>query len=221
MLVVLWLHVPALFVFSVAMGYPLLHSLLDCAPPAIAAIAAHYAQGRKLRSAIAATGLLSCSALTVHISGGYIEGHFDFFVMIVVLTLYEDWIPFLLATFYVVLHHGIGSAIGKHAVFNHPDAIAHPVEVGRHPRRLRARRGPRLDRLVAAERAGAREQGRGARGRSRERGALPLDVRGRHDRHVPVDRGRAPDAGQPGLLPDAGTHVRGAATARLAGADAL
>jgi diguanylate cyclase (GGDEF)-like protein/PAS domain S-box-containing protein len=126
MLVVLWLHVPALFVFSLFMGYPVLHSLLDSAPPAVAALAAQYAHGRKLRSAIAATGLLTCSALTVHISGGYIEAHFHFFVMIVVLTLYEDWIPFLLATFYVVLHHGVGSAFAEHAVFNHPDAIAHP-----------------------------------------------------------------------------------------------
>jgi diguanylate cyclase (GGDEF)-like protein/PAS domain S-box-containing protein len=126
MLVVLWLHVPALFLFSVVQGYPVWHSLLDAAPVALAAIAAQHANGRKLRSAVAATGLLTCSALTVHVSGGYIEAHFHFFVMIVLLTLYEDWVPFLLATFYVVLHHGLGSAIGKHAVFNHPDAIAHP-----------------------------------------------------------------------------------------------
>src|SRR5215203_2260547 len=126
MLRVLWLHVPALFVFSLVQGYPVFHSLLDCAPVALAAIAAQHAKGRKLRSAVAATGLLTCSALTVHISGGYLEAHFHFFVMIVLLTLYEDWIPFLLATFYVVLHLGVGSAIGTHAVFNHPDGIAHP-----------------------------------------------------------------------------------------------
>ena len=126
MLVVLWMHVPALFLFSLVQGYPLFHALLDCLPVALAAVAAKHAKGRKLRSAVAATGLLTCSALTVHISGGYIEAHFHFFVMIVLLTLYEDWIPFLLATFYVALHHGLGSAVGKHAVFNHPDAIAHP-----------------------------------------------------------------------------------------------
>jgi diguanylate cyclase (GGDEF)-like protein/PAS domain S-box-containing protein len=126
MLVVLWLHVPALFAFSLVQGYPLWHALLDCAPVALAAVAARYAHGRNLRSAIAATGLLTCSALTVHVSGGYIEAHFHFFVMIVLLTLYEDWVPFLLATFYVVLHHGTGTALGKHEVFNHPDAIAHP-----------------------------------------------------------------------------------------------
>jgi hypothetical protein len=47
--------------------------------------------------------------------------------MIVVLTLSEDWIPFLLATFYVVLHHGIGSSVGSgHLVFRDADHIAHP-----------------------------------------------------------------------------------------------
>ena len=95
-------------------------------PVALAAIAARYADGRKLRSAVVATGLLTSSALVVHVSGGYIEAHFHFFVMIALLTLYEDWVPFLLATFYVILHHGLGPALGRHAVFNHPDAIAHP-----------------------------------------------------------------------------------------------
>ena len=89
-------------------GLPGWHAALDAAPVAAAAIAERFADGRKLRSAIVATGLLTASALVVHVSGGYVEAHFHFFVMIVVLTLYEDWFPFLLATFYVVLHHGIG-----------------------------------------------------------------------------------------------------------------
>ena len=122
----LWFHAAGLLVFSLLQGYPLWHSLLDAAPVAGAAIAERYARGRKLRSAVVATGLLTSSALVVHVSGGYVEAHFHFFVMIVVLTLYEDWIPFLLATFYVVLHHGIGSSLGGHAVFRDADHIAHP-----------------------------------------------------------------------------------------------
>jgi diguanylate cyclase (GGDEF)-like protein/PAS domain S-box-containing protein len=126
MLVLLWAHSAGLFVFSLVSGFPVWHSLLDAVPVAVAAVLAQWATGRKLRSAIAATGLLTSSALVVHVSGGYIEAHFHFFVMIAVLTLYEDWIPFLLATGYVVIHHGIGPAFGRHEVFNHPDAIAHP-----------------------------------------------------------------------------------------------
>ena len=123
----LWFHVAGLFAFSLLQGFPIWHSALDTAPVAAAAIVERFADGRKLRSAIVATGLLTASALVVHVSGGYVEAHFHFFVMIVVLTLYEDWIPFLLATFYVVLHHGIGSSVGSgHLVFRDADHIAHP-----------------------------------------------------------------------------------------------
>ena len=55
-----------------------------------------------------------------------IEAHFHFFVVIGMLTLYQDWLPFLLAIAYVVLHHGVMGVIAPHSVYNHPDAIAHP-----------------------------------------------------------------------------------------------
>jgi diguanylate cyclase (GGDEF)-like protein/PAS domain S-box-containing protein len=122
----LWFHVAGLFVFSLLMGFPVWHAALDAAPVAGAAVADRFADGRKMRSAITATGLLTASALVVHVSGGYVEAHFHFFVMIVVLTLYEDWVPFLLATFYVVLHHGVAGSIGGHAVFRDADHLAHP-----------------------------------------------------------------------------------------------
>ena len=176
----LWFHVAGLFAFSLLQGFPVWHSALDAAPVAAAAIVERFADGRKLRSAIVATGLLTASALVVHVSGGYVEAHFHFFVMIVVLTLYEDWIPFLLATFYVVLHHGIGSSVGSgHLVFRDADHIAHPWKWAGIHAGVRRRRRARLDRVVAAERARAREPGGGARGRARERGALPLELRRR------------------------------------------
>jgi hypothetical protein len=73
---------------------------------------------RRVRSALGSLGLVSSSAILTHFSGGYIEAHFHFFVMIGVLTLYQDWLPFLVAIGYVVLHHGlaglrVGYAIGS------------------------------------------------------------------------------------------------------------
>jgi len=44
---------------------------------------------------------MSSSAILVHLSGGYIEFHFHFFVMLVFLALLQDWLPFLLAVGYV------------------------------------------------------------------------------------------------------------------------
>src|SRR5581483_3994389 len=71
-------------------------------------------------------GLVSSSAWLVKLSGGYIEMHFHYFVMVTLLALYQDWTPFLFAVSYVVFQHGIGGYFWPHTVYNHPDAWAHP-----------------------------------------------------------------------------------------------
>ena len=120
-------HALALPAIGIARGYGALHSLAEGGLLALAAlVAVSGIGGRKLRSMAVAFGLLTSSALVVHFSGGYIEAHFHFFVMIVVLALYEDWSPFLLALAYVVVHHGIVGGLDPESVYNHPDAFAHP-----------------------------------------------------------------------------------------------
>ena len=46
--------------------------------------------------------------------------------MIGVLTLYQDWTPFLVAIGYVVVHHGLMGVIAPSAVYEDPAARAHP-----------------------------------------------------------------------------------------------
>jgi diguanylate cyclase len=123
----LWLHVPTLFVFGLVMGQSVPHMLQESGIVAIAAwVAASERFTVKQRVIAASFGLISSSAILVHLSGGYIEAHFHFFVMIGVLTLYQDWIPFLVAISYVVLHHGLGGVLAPESVYNHPDAVGHP-----------------------------------------------------------------------------------------------
>ncbi|MFO1533353.1 MAG: ATP-binding cassette domain-containing protein, partial [Thermoplasmatota archaeon] len=55
-------------------------------------------------------------------SGGLIEFHFHFFVMVAVISLYQDWVPFLLTIAYVGLHHGIMGVLDPASVYNHADA---------------------------------------------------------------------------------------------------
>jgi diguanylate cyclase (GGDEF)-like protein len=81
---------------------------------------------RKWRSVSASMGLLTGSAALVDISGGLIEMHFSFFVVIVVLTLYEDWVPFLVAVTFVLIHHGVMGTIAPRAVFDNPAAWRDP-----------------------------------------------------------------------------------------------
>jgi diguanylate cyclase (GGDEF)-like protein len=82
--------------------------------------------GRLGRSLCVSLGLLTAAALLVHVTHGLIESHFYFFVVIVALTLYEDWKPFLLSVAYVLLHHGVIGMLAPHDVFNRPEEWARP-----------------------------------------------------------------------------------------------
>ena len=127
LLTVLWLHVVGLTLFAWLRGYDLIHALEHGAPLVVLAGMAMAAKSnRRAAAAFVSLGLITSSALLVHIWDGVIEGHFHFFVMIALLTLYEDWFPFLVAAAYVVLHHGLMGALDPGGVYNHPDAVAHP-----------------------------------------------------------------------------------------------
>jgi diguanylate cyclase (GGDEF)-like protein len=122
-----WLHAIGLAVFGIVAGFGIVQSVTDGLFVATgAAVASVPSLGRRLRAAAASFGLITSSALLVHLSGGLIESHFHFFVVIPILVLYQDWIPYLLALAYVVVHHGLLGAIQSSSVYNHPDAVAHP-----------------------------------------------------------------------------------------------
>jgi signal transduction histidine kinase len=82
--------------------------------------------GRTFQATAIAMGLMTASAVLVHLSGGYIEFHFHFFVMLTFLALLQDWIPYTLAILYIVLHHGIMGALWPEEVVNHAAAINAP-----------------------------------------------------------------------------------------------
>jgi len=78
-LVLLWLHVPALFVFGLARHESLLHSLVEAALVAVFVAAATALRPHRLPSTIlAALGLFTCSAVLVHLSGGFVEMHLEY-----------------------------------------------------------------------------------------------------------------------------------------------
>ena len=126
-LILLWLHVPLVVVYGVIEGNGLPHSIVEATVIALFGIGASPKTiPPVVRSSIATVGLVSCSAVLVHLSGGLIEMHFHFFVMVAVVTLYQAWLPFLLAIAFVVIHHGTVGVIHSNEVYNHPSAIAHP-----------------------------------------------------------------------------------------------
>lgn len=126
-LVLLWAHAAVVPGFALVRGYSLPHALLESAIlPATAIVASWSALPRRARTAAASLGLLSSSAILVHLSGGLIEVHFHFFVMVTLVALYHDWIPFLSSIAYVFVHHGLLGALDPDSVFNHAAALNHP-----------------------------------------------------------------------------------------------
>jgi signal transduction histidine kinase len=124
--VLLWLHAVGLAAYGISRGYSVPHLALEIAGIVAAAVAAAVAPGRMWRAGMGTLGLVACSALLVHLSGGLIEAHFHFFIVVILVTLYQSWVPFLLALLFVVVHHGTVGVIDPGSVYNHPAAVERP-----------------------------------------------------------------------------------------------
>ena len=126
-LIILTFYIVGLVAFGVFRGYGLQHVAIEGGAVAIFAMCALQPfGGRKLRSTLASIALLTAASIGVHLSGGKIEAHFQFFVVITLLMLYQDWLPFLVAIAYVVAEHGIIGVLLPTAVYNHAAAQSNP-----------------------------------------------------------------------------------------------
>src|SRR5688500_3622029 len=91
-----------------------------------AALACWPRTSRTFQATAVGFGLMSASGVLVHLSGGYIEAHFHFFVMLAFMALFQDWIPYLLAVAFVAVHHGVVGVIWPTEVYNHAAAYTSP-----------------------------------------------------------------------------------------------
>ena len=123
----IWIQAASTLVFGLASHvYPPVVVLECMIIAALGGVARIEVLAPRFRSAIATLALITTSAVIVQFSGGVIEAHFHFFVMLAVISLYQDWIPFLLAILYVAVDHGVIGTLFPNATFNNPAAIAHP-----------------------------------------------------------------------------------------------
>ncbi len=123
---VLALHVPGLFALGAWQGYDLWHVALELTVPVACVAFGRLAINPRLASFFVTAGLVYCSVVLVHLSGGMIEAHFHFFILIGLIALYQDWVPFLWNVVFTVLSHGLGSAIGSDLMFQHAAGQARP-----------------------------------------------------------------------------------------------
>jgi diguanylate cyclase (GGDEF)-like protein len=124
---VLWAHLPVLYAFALFRGFSAVGATVQVGALIVPAVAASLpVLSRNVRSAAASLGLVVGASVLVHLSGGSIEAHFQFFVVLGFLTLYQAWLPFLLALAYVVGEHGIVGALDPGLVYNNPGGQTHP-----------------------------------------------------------------------------------------------
>lgn len=122
-------HVPGIALFAFLRGFDLADCVVFAAAVATFSVAARLAEGHARSAAAAATlGLMTCSAIVLHLAGGRTEAKLHFLIVLAVVALYQDWLPFLLSITYVVLHHGVIGAVNPRAVYDHADAWRSPWE---------------------------------------------------------------------------------------------
>jgi signal transduction histidine kinase len=123
---VLGLHLPPLFAFAVWQGYGLSHAAAEIVVPGTCLVFARLARNRRLAAFFVTAGLVFCSSVLVHLSGGMIEAHFHFFILIGLIALYQDWVPFVWNVAFTVLSHGLGTVIASDLMFNHSEGQNRP-----------------------------------------------------------------------------------------------
>jgi signal transduction histidine kinase len=122
----LLLHLPLLFAFGVWRGRTVWDTLVVLSVPAACLVMGRLITQRRVASVFITAGLTYCSAVLVSFSGGSIEAHFHFFIMIGFIALYQDWVPFLWNVVFTVLSHGLGSALRTDLIFTHPAGQTSP-----------------------------------------------------------------------------------------------
>ncbi|HEU5472653.1 MAG TPA: methyl-accepting chemotaxis protein [Actinophytocola sp.] len=81
---------------------------------------------RRTRAILVSSGLLLAASALVHGGGGMTDLHFHYFVVLALISLYQDWVAFALAIAMVAVHHLVLGIVVPDMVFSSPEARANP-----------------------------------------------------------------------------------------------
>jgi methyl-accepting chemotaxis protein len=129
---ILWLHVPLVSGVAIATRegtsgphatalWAVITGIVLCA------VLAGILRSRRGNAVTVALGMLLGADALVHAGGGLTDLHFHFFVVLALVGLYQDWVPFAVAVGAVAVHHlGIGM-LAPDTVFSDSRAVANPL----------------------------------------------------------------------------------------------
>lgn len=84
-----------------------------------------------MRSSAVALTLLLCASVLAHVGGGLTDLHIGFYVLLVVVALYQSWAPFLTAIGFVAVHHSLMALVAPDAVVSASHAQDSPLPTPR------------------------------------------------------------------------------------------
>jgi diguanylate cyclase (GGDEF)-like protein/PAS domain S-box-containing protein len=91
------------------------------------AVAAAGIRQRRAGSLVVSLGLLLSAALLVSFGGGRTDLHFGFFLVVGLISLYQDWLPLALSVVLVVVHHLVMGEMAPAVLYSDPRAAAEAV----------------------------------------------------------------------------------------------
>src|SRR5450631_1435773 len=106
---VIFVHVPFAAAVGVLCGHPVIGLALSAIAAVLCALAYAAARGTRSFRVYAAALLMVDSAALIAASGGQTAMHFHVFIVLTFLILYFDWLPIVVASVTIALHHVLGN----------------------------------------------------------------------------------------------------------------
>jgi methyl-accepting chemotaxis protein len=94
---------------------------------AVAAVLGQVLRRQVARASAVSLGLMIGADVLVHVGGGLTDLHIWFYVVLVLVALYQMWTPFVLAVGFVAIHHASMSLLMPTSVFSTPEGQANPI----------------------------------------------------------------------------------------------
>ncbi len=84
-------------------------------------------KGRRTKSSAASLALLCAAAALVELTNGNITSHFDFFVVLAFVAMYQEWAPYLLSIAFTLAEHLSMGLLMPDMVFGDPELARRPI----------------------------------------------------------------------------------------------
>jgi methyl-accepting chemotaxis protein len=116
-LAVVLAHVPLVGIVGALCGHFVVGIVTACVAAGLCAAGYATARGTRLFRVYGAMLLMIDSAALIAASGGQTAMHFHIFIVLTFLILYFDWLPIVIATVTIALHHVVGNLFFQPLVF--------------------------------------------------------------------------------------------------------